>query len=55
MMKSHKDHALTVEKAAQMKEEELKDKFKIGVLVDKELPVFHEEYEKVRRWAKGAK
>ncbi len=55
MMTWQKDHAVTVEKAAQMKEEELKDKFKIGVLVDKELPVFHEEYEKVRRWAKGAK
>lgn len=55
MMTWQKDHALTIEKAAQMKEEELKDKFRIGVLVDKELPVFHEEYEKVRAWAKGAK
>ena len=55
MMTWQKDHALTIEKAAQMKEEELKDKFRIGVLVDKELPVFHEEYEKVRAWAKEAK
>jgi 2-oxoglutarate ferredoxin oxidoreductase subunit beta len=55
MMTWQKDHAVTIEKAAQMKGEELKDKFRIGVLVDKELPVFHEEYEKVRTWAKGAK
>jgi 2-oxoglutarate ferredoxin oxidoreductase subunit beta len=55
MMTWQKDHAVTIEKAAQMKEEELKDKFRIGILVDKELPVFHEEYEKVRKWAKGAK
>jgi len=54
MMAWQRDHAVTIEKAAQMKEEEMKDKFKIGVLIDKELPVFHEEYEKVRKWAKGA-
>ncbi|MEI6154937.1 MAG: 2-oxoacid:ferredoxin oxidoreductase subunit beta, partial [Deltaproteobacteria bacterium] len=53
MMAWQRDHAVTIEKAAQMKEEEMKDKFKIGVLIDKELPVFHEEYEKVRKWAKG--
>ena len=34
-------------------EEELKDKFTVGVLVDKELPVYDEEYEKVRQWAQG--
>lgn len=55
MMTWQKDHAVTIEKAAQMKEEEMKDKFRIGVLVDKELPVFHEEYEKVRKWAKGVR
>ncbi len=55
MMKWQKEHAVTVEKATQMKDDELKDKFRIGVLVDKELPVFHEEYEKIRRWAKEAK
>ncbi len=55
MMTWQKEHAVTVEQAARMEEDELKDKFKIGVLVDKELPVFHEEYEKVRNWAKGVK
>jgi len=52
MMTWQKEHAVTVEKAAQMKEEEMKDMFRIGVLIDKELPVFHEEYEKIRKWAK---
>ncbi|MDD5007727.1 MAG: 2-oxoacid:ferredoxin oxidoreductase subunit beta [Syntrophorhabdaceae bacterium] len=54
MMQWQRDHAVTVEKAAQMKKEELKDKFKIGVLIDRELPVYQDEYEKVRRWAKGS-
>jgi 2-oxoglutarate/2-oxoacid ferredoxin oxidoreductase subunit beta len=53
MMEWQRDHAVTVEKAARMKEEELKDKFKIGVLVDRNLPVYQDEYEKVRKWAKG--
>lgn len=53
MMQWQRDHAVTVEKANQMKEEELKDKFKIGVLIDKELPVFQDEYEKVRQMARG--
>jgi 2-oxoglutarate ferredoxin oxidoreductase subunit beta len=54
MMQWQRDHAVTVEKAAQMKKEELKDKFKIGVLIDRELPAYQDEYEKVRRWAKGS-
>jgi 2-oxoglutarate ferredoxin oxidoreductase subunit beta len=54
MMQWQRDHAVTVEKAAQMKAEELKGKFKIGVLVDRNLPAYQDEYEKVRRWAKGS-
>ncbi len=54
MMQWQRDHAVTVEKAAQMKPEELKDKFKIGVLVDRELPAYQDGYDKVRRWAKGS-
>jgi 2-oxoglutarate ferredoxin oxidoreductase subunit beta len=54
MMQWQRDHAVTVEKAAQMKAEELKGKFKIGVLVDRDLPAYQDEYEKVRRWAKGS-
>jgi 2-oxoglutarate ferredoxin oxidoreductase subunit beta len=52
MMEWQRDHALPVEKALKMKSEELKDKILIGVLIDKELPVFQEEYEKVRSRAK---
>jgi 2-oxoglutarate ferredoxin oxidoreductase subunit beta len=52
MMQWQRDHALPVEKALKMKAEELKDKILIGVLIDKELPVFQEEYEKVRSRAK---
>jgi 2-oxoglutarate/2-oxoacid ferredoxin oxidoreductase subunit beta len=53
MMEWQRDHAVPVEKAARMKEKELEDKFKIGVLIDRELPVYQDEYEKVRQWAKG--
>ena len=53
MMEWQRDHALTVEKAVTMKPEETKDKLLIGVLVDKELPVFQTEYEKIREKAKG--
>jgi len=52
MMQWQRDHALPVEKALKMKSEELKDKILIGVLTDKELPVFQEEYEKIRLRAK---
>jgi len=53
MMEWQRDHAVTVEKAAMMKSEEMKDKLLIGVLVDKELPVFQNEYEKIRERSKG--
>ena len=54
MMEWQRDHAVTVEKAATMKPEELQDRIVIGVLVDKELPVYQDEYEKIRERAKGA-
>lgn len=53
MMQWQKEHAITVEKAAGMTDEELADKFKIGVLIDRELPVFQDEYDKVKARAKG--
>lgn len=53
MMEWQRDHAVTVEKAAQMQAGEMDDKFLIGVLVDRELPVFTDEYEKVRQRARG--
>ena len=54
MMEWQRDHAVAVEKAAQAKPEELKDKVLIGVLVDKDLPVFQDEYERIRERAKEA-
>ena len=53
MMEWQRDHAVTVEKAAKMRSEELQDRIVIGVLVDKELPVYQDEYEKIRERAKG--
>jgi 2-oxoglutarate ferredoxin oxidoreductase subunit beta len=53
MMEWQRDHAVSVEKAAKMRPEELQDKVLIGVLVDKELPVYQDEYEKIRERAKG--
>jgi 2-oxoglutarate ferredoxin oxidoreductase subunit beta len=54
MMEWQRDHAVEAKKAATMKPEELKDRVVIGVLVDKELPVYQDEYEKIRERAKGA-
>ena len=53
MMEWQRDHAVTAEKAATMKSGELEDKVVIGVLVDKDLPVYQDEYEKIRGRAKG--
>jgi 2-oxoglutarate ferredoxin oxidoreductase subunit beta len=40
-----------VEKSADLSEEELRDKFTIGVLADRELPIYTEQYELVREQA----
>jgi 2-oxoglutarate ferredoxin oxidoreductase subunit beta len=53
MMEWQRDHAVEAKKAAAMKSEELKDKIVIGVLVDKDLPVYQDEYETIRERAKG--
>jgi 2-oxoglutarate ferredoxin oxidoreductase subunit beta len=53
MMEWQRDNAITVEKSATMKTEELQDKIVIGVLVDKELPVYQDEYDKIRERARG--
>ncbi len=52
MMERQRDEAVTVEKAATMRPEELRDKLIIGVLVDKELPIYGDEYARVRERAK---
>ena len=53
MMEWQRDHAVEAKKAATLKPGELMDKIVIGVLVDKELPVYQDEYEKIRERAKG--
>lgn len=47
MMAWQRDNALTVEKASGMTEAELAGKVIIGVLVDRERPVYNEEYGKL--------
>jgi 2-oxoglutarate ferredoxin oxidoreductase subunit beta len=54
MMKWQRDSAVPVEKARQLSPEEMKDKFEIGILVDREAPNYLEEYNKVRQRAKEA-
>lgn len=53
MMQWQRDHAVTVEKAVTLGSEELEDKIVIGVLVDKALPVYQDEYGKIRERAKA--
>jgi 2-oxoglutarate ferredoxin oxidoreductase subunit beta len=53
MMESQRDNAVPVEKAVKMKAEELQNKIVIGILVNKELPVYQNEYDKIRERAKG--
>jgi 2-oxoglutarate ferredoxin oxidoreductase subunit beta len=52
MMKWQRDNAVTVQRAKRMRSEELEGKIVIGVLADKELPIYQDEYEKVRERAK---
>ena len=58
MLKWQKESSVRVEKAKTMSEEELKGKFTIGMLVDRDLPAYTQEYRKVRearrRWRKAA-
>lgn len=42
------EHAISVERAKKMKPDELHGKFRIGILVDREMPDYQSEYEKVR-------
>jgi 2-oxoglutarate ferredoxin oxidoreductase subunit beta len=53
MIKSFRDNAVTVKKAASMTPEELEGKITIGVLADRDLPISTEEYNKIRDRSKG--
>ncbi len=52
MMRWQKEAAVKIEKAQTMSEEELKGRFTIGVLVDRDLPFYTQEYQKLREVAK---
>jgi 2-oxoglutarate/2-oxoacid ferredoxin oxidoreductase subunit beta len=52
MLRWQKDAAVRVEKAATMSAEEMAGKFTIGVLVDRDLPIYSREYRKIRETAK---
>ena len=54
MMRWFRDHAVTVEKARQMSDQELEGNFTIGVLTDSEKPSFLEKYQMVRERAKAS-
>ena len=51
MMRSFRDNAVTVRKAATMNTDELEGKITIGVLADRDLPISTEEYNKLRKRA----
>jgi len=53
MLRRQKEAAVRVEKATKMSAEQLKGKFTIGILADRDLPVYTEEYEKVREAARA--
>jgi 2-oxoglutarate ferredoxin oxidoreductase subunit beta len=52
MMRWQKEHGVRIEQAATMSKVELEDKFTVGVLVDRELPIYTDEYNMVRAAAK---
>jgi len=47
MMKWQKDNSISVEKARGLEKAELEGKIVIGVLVDREVPTYHEKYRKL--------
>ncbi len=54
MMHWQKEVAVKVEKARTMTPEELQDKITIGVLTDRDLPIYTQEYRKIREAARAA-
>ena len=52
MLRRQKESAVRVEKAQALSKEELEGKFTIGVLVDRDLPIYTQEYRKIREAAR---
>lgn len=53
MLRWQKEAAVGVEKARELSEDELRDRFTIGVLVDRELPIYIREYRKLQEGARA--
>ncbi len=53
MLQWQKESAVRVEKAQAMSEEELQGKFTVGVLCDRDLPVYTQEYRRIRDAARA--
>jgi 2-oxoglutarate ferredoxin oxidoreductase subunit beta len=53
MLRWQKEEAVRIEKAQSMTAEELAGKVTIGVLVDRDLPIYSQEYKKIRETAKS--
>ncbi len=53
MLRRQKEMAVRVEKARTMTPEELEGKITIGTLVDRDLPIYTQEYRRIREAAKG--
>jgi len=51
MLRWQKETAVTVDRAEKLSEEELRDRFSVGVLVDRDLPIYIREYRKIREAA----
>lgn len=53
MLRRQKEMAVRVEKARTMTPEQLEGKITIGTLVDRDLPIYTQEYRRIREAAKG--
>ena len=53
MLRWQKEAAVRVEKAKKMTQEQLRGKFTVGILADRDLPVYTQEYDKVREAARA--
>lgn len=53
MLRWQKESAVRVEKADTMSQEELEGKFTIGILCDRDLPIYTQEYRRIREAAKA--
>jgi 2-oxoglutarate ferredoxin oxidoreductase subunit beta len=53
MLRWQKEMAVNIDKAGQLSEAELQERFTVGVLVDRDLPIYTREYRKIREAAKA--